>query len=89
MLERLADWAATRADRFTDVYLVRVGDSVALYLMTQAEVYDFQLGRELAEFAAPYLARGVINAVTLVPASSPEELEAFFDMKHTFRIRFE
>ena len=89
MLERLGGWAATRADRLADVYLVRAGNSVDLYLITRAEAYDFPLGRELAEFAAPYIARGVINAATLIPASSPEELEAFFNPKSTFRIVFE
>ncbi len=89
MLERLGAWAATRADRIKDIFLVRVENSVALYLITHAEAYDFVLGRELAEFAGPYIARGVFDDATLIPASSPEELDAFFDKKHAFRITFE
>jgi hypothetical protein len=55
------------------------GGSLGLYLMTEAEAYDFSLSSKLAEFAAPYIERGLLNSGMLLPASSPEELQAFFD----------
>jgi hypothetical protein len=62
--------------------------NVCLYLMTDAEAYDFELSEKLAEFAAPYIERGLLDGVMLVPASSPEELRAFFDPDSAVRIEF-
>lgn len=53
--------------------------AVGLFLVTTAETYDFALGDKLTEFAAPYLERGLLDSVTLLPASSPDELAAYFD----------
>ena len=60
--------------------------NVCLYLMTDAEAYDFELSEKLAEFAAPYIQRGLLDSVMLVPASSPEQLQAFFDPDSALRI---
>ena len=67
-------------------YLSREG---GLYLVTKAEVYDFELSDHLAEFAAPYIERGILDSVTLLPVSSPEELGAFFDPNSAVRIEID
>lgn len=72
-----------------EVYFARDGGSISLYLMTKAEVYDFELSRKLADFAAPYLERGLLDSASLLPASSAEELEAFFDPKTALRVEFQ
>ncbi len=60
-------------------FFSRDGGNVGLYLLTTSEQYDFDLADKLAELAAPYIERGVLGSVTLLPASSPEELAAYFD----------
>jgi hypothetical protein len=60
-------------------YFSRDGGAIGLYLVTTDKAYNFDLGDKLAEFAAPYIERGLLNSVTLLPASTPEELAAFFD----------
>lgn len=61
-------------------FFTRDGGTVGLFLTTKAEKYDFDLADKLAEFAAPYIERGLLGSVTLLPASTPEELAAFFDI---------
>jgi hypothetical protein len=40
----------------------------------------------VAEFAAPYIERKWLTSVTLLPASTPEELAAFFDPRKAGRV---
>jgi hypothetical protein len=71
-------------------YFYRSGDgSLGLYLMTDAKAYDFDLSAKLAEFAAPYIVRGLLSSVNLLPASSQEELAALFDPNSALRIEME
>lgn len=58
-----------------------------LYLVIGNEVYDFELGDKLSEFAAPYIERGLIGGASLIPASSPEELAAYFNLDKVLRIQ--
>ena len=60
-------------------FFSRDGGIVGLYLLTTSEPYDFNLADKLAEFAAPYIERGLLGSVTLLPASTPQELAAYFD----------
>ena len=62
------------------------GAAINLYLLIKAEAYDFTLSGKLAEFAAPYIERGLLDSATLLPASSPEEQKAFFDPETAWRI---
>jgi hypothetical protein len=62
---------------------------LGLYLMTSSEAYDFELSGKLAEFAAPYIERGLLDSASLLPASSMEELGAFFDPKKALRVEIE
>jgi hypothetical protein len=58
------------------------GDGMlGLYLMTEAEAYDFELSAKLSEHVAPFVERGLLDSVMLLPKSSPEELGAFFDLE--------
>jgi hypothetical protein len=55
--------------------------ALSLYLMTDAEAYDFELSAKLAKHVAPFIERGLLDSVMLVPASTHEELGAFFDLE--------
>ena len=67
----------------------RGGGSFGLYMVTDVEVYDFALSNKLAELAGPYIGRGLLDSVTLLPASSPDELTAFFDPDSAVRIEID
>jgi hypothetical protein len=70
-------------------YFSRDSGTVGLYLVMTAEVYDFDLGDKLAEFVAPFIERGLLGSVTLLPASTPEELAAYFDPLKAVRVEIE
>ena len=89
LCEQVLEFAKEHAEQCVEVVFAIKGGSTGLYVMTKAEAYDFELSRKLAEFAAPYVAEGILESVTLLPASSPEELEAFFDPKKAIRIEIE
>jgi hypothetical protein len=57
------------------------GGALALFLMTDAEAYDFDLSKKLAEHVGPFVERGLLSRVMLLPASTPEELGAFIDLE--------
>jgi hypothetical protein len=86
MCEQVAAFVEEHAGQDAEVFFARDGGAVKLYLMTKAPAYDFDLSRKLAEFAAAYIERGLLDSVALLPASSPEELAAFFDPKKALRI---
>ncbi|WP_143393607.1 hypothetical protein [Fimbriiglobus ruber] len=54
-------------------------DGLMLYVIGRQEAYDFDLSRELSEFAGRSTDLGLDLNTTLLPASTPEELGAFFD----------
>lgn len=60
--------------------------TVGLYLVTTSDAYDFALGDKLADFAVRYIDRGLLTSVTLLPASTPEQLTAYFDPRKTIRL---
>jgi hypothetical protein len=60
--------------------------ALGLYLMTDAEAYDFELSEKFAEYVTPYVERGLLDSVALVPKSTPEELGAYFDLETAFRV---
>jgi hypothetical protein len=67
-------------------YFSRDGGTVGLYLLTTSEKFDFELADKLTEFAAPYIERGMLGSVTLLPASTPEELAAYFDLNKALSV---
>jgi hypothetical protein len=79
MCEGIASFMRANNGREFKAFFARDNGAVGLYLMTKTETYDFELGDKLAEFAAPYIERGLLGSVTLLPASTPEELAAYFD----------
>jgi hypothetical protein len=90
MCHNMAAFMEEHDGRRFQAYFSRSDDgSLGLYLMTDAEAYDFELSAKLAEFAAPYVERGLLSSVTLLPASSQEELAAFFDPDSALRIEME
>jgi hypothetical protein len=86
MCEQTATFMQENAGGEFRAFLSRDGGTIALYLVTTAEAYDFELGDKLAEFAAPYIERGLLSDVTLLPKSTPEELAAFFDPAKAVRV---
>ncbi len=89
MCEHLALFMREHGGREFKAFFSRDSGTVGLYLVTTAEAYDFELGDKLAEFAAPYIERGLLSSVTLLPASTPEELTAFFDPMKAVRVEIE
>ena len=67
-------------------YITLGSGTPELYMVTQSSPYDFDLGDKLSDFAAPYIERGLLSGSSLVPASSPEELAAYFDLGKVIRI---
>ena len=86
MCERVAIFMQDNDGGEFKAFFSRDGGTVSLYLVTTAETYDFKLGDKLAEFAAPYIDRGLLSGVTLLPASTPEDLAAFFDLSKALRV---
>jgi hypothetical protein len=87
MCRDIAAFMTENDGRAFTAYISHEGSgSFCLYLMTDAEAYDFALSAKLAEFAGPYIERGLLDSVSLLPASSPEELEALFDPSSAVRI---
>jgi hypothetical protein len=86
MCEQVLDFMRAQTGQELEVFFARDGGSISLYLLTKAEAYDFDLSRKLAEFAAPYVERGLLDSASLLPVSSAEELEAFFDPKTALRL---
>jgi hypothetical protein len=70
-------------------FISRSGGGLRLFLMTGAEAYDFDLSAKLAEFAGPFIENGLLDGITLLPASTPEEMEAFFDPDEALRVAIE
>lgn len=89
MCENIALFMQENDGRDFKAFLVRDHGFISLYLMTTAKTYDFELSRKLTEFSGPYIKRGVFESVSLLPASSFEELEAFFDPKRALQIKIE
>lgn len=86
MCEHLAQFMQENEGGEFKAFFSRDGDTVGLYLVTTAETYNFELGDKLTEFAAPYIERGLLSSVTLLPASSPEELTAYFDPRKALQV---
>lgn len=86
MCEHLAQFMHENEGGEFKAFFSRDGGTVGLYLMTTAEIYDFALGDKLAEFATPYIERGMLGSVTLLPASTLEEIAAYFDPKKALRV---
>lgn len=76
------------ADKFK-AYFTRDSGMIGLYLVTTNEAYDFDLSDKLADFASPYIERGLLNSVMLLPASTPDELTAYFDPRTAIRVEIE
>ena len=89
MCEQIAAFMQEHDGSKFKAYFSRNGGVIGLYLVTMAEAYDFDLADKLAEFAAPYLERGLLSSVTLLPASTPDELTAYFDPRRAIRVGIE
>ena len=71
------------------MYISLDNGASGLYLVTTSEAYNFELGDKLAEFAAPYIERGLLGSVALLPAFTPEQLAAYFDPRKAMRVEIE
>jgi hypothetical protein len=89
LCERIARFMQENEGGEFKAFFSRDRGIVGLYLVTTAETYDFALGDKLTEFAAPYIERGLLGCVTLLPASSPDELSAYFDPKKALRVEID
>jgi hypothetical protein len=72
-------WVRSQRAKVYEAYLVPEADGLMLYVIGRQEAYDFDLSRELSDFAGHSTDQGLELNTTLLPASSPEELGAFFD----------
>lgn len=86
MCEHIAKFMQENEGEEFKAFFSRDGGTIGLYLVTTAEAYDFELGDKLAEFAAPYIERGLLGSVTLLPVCSSEELAAYFDPTKALRV---
>lgn len=86
MCEHIARFMQENDGGKFQAFFSRDGGTVGLYLVTTAEAYDFELGDKLAEFAAPYIERGLLGSATLLPASTLAELAAYFDPMKALRV---
>jgi hypothetical protein len=86
MCENIATFMEENNGRDFQAFFSRDGNAIGLFVVTTSEAYDFELGDKLAEFVAPYIERGLLSSVTLLPASNPEELAAYFDPKKALRV---
>ncbi len=87
MCQNIAAFMAENDGASFKAFVARAdGGSLSLYVVTDHQAYDFDLSRKLAEFAGPYIERGLLESATLLPESSPEELSALFDPNSAFRI---
>lgn len=89
MCQDIAAFMKGHNGRDFKAFFAHEGSSLSLYLMTESEAYDFDLSAKLADFAGPYIERGLLDSVSLIPASSPEELAALFDPDSALRIEIE
>jgi hypothetical protein len=87
--EQVAAFMEEHSGEVFEAFFARDGRSINLYLLARSEAYNFDLSRQLAEFAAPFIEQGLLDSATLLPASSNEELEAFFDPKKALRIEIQ
>jgi hypothetical protein len=86
LCERIVEFLEENTAQDFKAYLALGNGSPELYVVTQSETYDFELGDRISEFAAPYIERGMLGSSTLLPASTPEELAAYFDLNKIIRI---
>ncbi len=89
MCEDIAMFMEANETQNSKAYISLGNGQPDLYLVTTKEAYDFDLGDKLAEFAASYIERGLLGSVTLLPASTPEQLAAYFNPKKAIRIEIE
>ena len=86
LCERIVEFLEENNAQGFKAYIALGNDSPELYVVTQSATLDFELGDKLSEFAAPHIERGLLGSATLLPASTPEELAAYFDLNKTIRI---
>jgi hypothetical protein len=86
LLEHIVEFMEENSLQDGTAYIALGNGTPELYMVTRSEAYDFELGDRLSEFAAPYIERGLLGSAVLIPASSPEELAAYFDLNKVIRI---
>ena len=86
LFHHIADFIAENDGGNFKAYFSPTGrGALRLYLVTETEAFIFALSAKLTDYVAPFVERGVLDGVMLLPASSPEELGAFFDLETAFR----
>lgn len=86
LLEQINKFMAEHSPQDSTAYIALGSSTPELYLVTQSGAYDFELGDKLSDFAAPYIARGLLGGASLIPASTPDQLAAYFDLSKVIRI---
>ena len=87
LLTHLSAWVRRHGEKVSEAFLVVEPDGLMLYVVGREEAYNFELGDELSEFSIGLADQGLNVGTTLLPASSPEELRAFFDPQRGPAIR--
>lgn len=87
LLSLINAWVRGQKGRVSEGYIVPEPEGLMLYVIGRQESYDFDLSRELSDFTLRVAAQGLELNTTLLPASSPDELTAFFDPRRGPAIR--
>jgi hypothetical protein len=87
LLEHITEFMEENNLQDGAAYIALGNGTPELYVVTQSAAYDFELGDKLSEFVAPYIERGLLGGASLITASSPEELAAYFDLNKVIRIQ--
>lgn len=86
LCQQIVEFMEDNRLRECKAYIALGNGAPELYVVSQSEAYDFELSGKLSDFAAPYIERGLLGSAALVPASSPEELAAYFDLNKVIRV---
>jgi len=79
LLSPINAWVKSQCASVLEAYLVPEAECLMLYVIGRSEAYDFELGEKLSDFSIRLADQGIDLDTTLLPASSSDDLTAFFD----------
>lgn len=74
LLKLVGNWLEERWDRVAQALVLPGSEELDLFVVSKSEVFDFQLNRELADFAIALFQRGWPVNARLYPVGSAESL---------------
>jgi hypothetical protein len=76
LFDLIVAWCRDRASRVKECYIELAPDGLALYVVGKTDPFDFELNKELADFAVSLAEKNVPIYASLLPASAPVEPNA-------------